>query len=512
MSADAPKPPPPEIPETPNNGSSQGDDEISHTTMEDIDTADSYSSGPEGEVANSDAPAGPQEPVNGDGETANPGADADGSDGPEDPGESADSGFPGHDETRHVAAEDIDAVDDADNGVHDGDAGSHPLQSEDPLPVPEDDGAATGPDPGVPEDQGKRNVESNGTDEVSVPAPETAADEKLAVPEKDAEAARHESDEDVTGRPSEEPTDRPEPGDASVEVQGGDDSRPAEIGEPNDAPGPFEVTEPEEPLDAGAPMETAVSDAAPLRSEAGDVSEHQAREGDASDSDEAPTPAEAPGQESESSETDVPVDEAASESADESDRADTQEALDPEDVSKRIDGLDDRKGGEGHAPGRHLDVTDKQLTDRLGTPVMKDGSPQFYPSTSPNYPGHLRLEKQKDPLTGDTTDGVHGGDHRCGPYATRFESAEDMVRADSYFRERFNETGVPPAQEVPIKDVLGEDAHERCTGYYLDPSDPSVVKEVDFEGGSIKPVYHMTSDGGIRLHTMYPNPRRGRHP
>jgi hypothetical protein len=99
-----------EIPETPDSGTSQGDDEPGHTTMEDIDAADSSSSGPEDDAANNDAPDGPQEPVNGDGETANPGKDADGSDGPKDPGEPADSGPPGHDETRHATAEDTDAI------------------------------------------------------------------------------------------------------------------------------------------------------------------------------------------------------------------------------------------------------------------------------------------------------------------------------------------------------------------------------------------------------------------
>jgi hypothetical protein len=434
MSADATEPPPPpEIPETRDNGSSQGEDEPGHATREDIDAADASSSGPEGNVADNDASDGPQEPVNGDRETASPGpADADSSDGPEDSGDPADSGSPGHDETRHAAAEDMDAVDDAHHGVHDDNAGSHPLQSEDPLPAPEDDGAATGGDPGVPESQEKGSV--------------------------DAEATRLESDEDVTGKPAEEPngshgeteepTDRPEPGDVSVEVQGGDDSRP-----PNPSEGEAPTEEPQDPETSSAEAQAQGPSESTQAPESVSVDEESSHE--------APMPAEAPGQEPESSETDVPADEAPSEPPDESDRAETLETLGPEDVSKRIDELDDWKGGEGHMPGRHLDVTDQQLTDRLGTAAIKDGSLQFYPPTNPNYPGHLRLEKQKDPLTGDTTDGVHGGDHRCGPYATRFDSPEDAVRADSYFRERFNETGVPPTQEVPIKDVLGDDAHER---------------------------------------------------
>ncbi|WP_432145972.1 hypothetical protein [Streptomyces sp. bgisy084] len=301
MSVDAPEPPPPpEIPETRDNGSSEGDDEPGHTTMEDIDAADSSSSGPEGDAPNNDASDGPQEPADGDGETANPGADADGSDGPEDPDEPADSGSAGHDLTRHTAAEDMDAVDDTDDGVHDGDVGSHPLQSEDPLSAPADDGAAIGPDPGVPESQEKRSAESNGADEESSLSPETAVDEELAVPEKDAEATRRESDEDVTGKPpeepngthrdTEEPTDRPEPTDTSVAGQDNADSRLAEAGEPDDAQDPLEVTEPEEPFDAGDPAETAVTDATAAHSDAGDVLEHRDQEEDASDSDDDPDP------------------------------------------------------------------------------------------------------------------------------------------------------------------------------------------------------------------------------
>ncbi|MFG2642905.1 hypothetical protein ACGFYP_18305 [Streptomyces sp. NPDC048370] len=189
--------------------------------------------------------------------------------------------------------------------------------------------------------------------------------------------------------------------------------------------------------------------------------------------------------------------------------AEPEEPEDPESVQQRIDELDDRKGGEGHAPGRHLDVTEGQLKDRLGRPILENGSPKLYGPAS-QYVGHMKLEEQNDPLTNSTVDGVHGGVHRCGAYATKFENPEDLVTADEYCRKYIEDNGIPP-DKVPIEDVLGEDGHERCQGLYLDPSDPDTALEVDFEGGFIKPVYHFR-DGAWQLHTMYPNPAYKRHP
>ncbi|MGW6565563.1 hypothetical protein [Streptomyces sp. NPDC054975] len=210
-------------------------------------------------------------------------------------------------------------------------------------------------------------------------------------------------------------------------------------------------------------------------------------------------------------ESDGTDDDAVSDSSEDGDteRTTSDETLDPEAVKQRIDELDDRKGGEGHAPGRHLDVTEDQLKDRLGKPILENGSPKLYGPNS-QYVGHMKLEQQKDPLTNSTVDGVHGGVHRCGAYATKFENPEDLVTADEYCRKYIEDNGIPP-DKVPIEDVLGEDGHERCSGFYLDPSDPGTALKVDFEGGFIKPVYHF-QDGAWKLHTMYPNPAYVRHP
>ncbi|WKU45216.1 hypothetical protein Q3V23_14690 [Streptomyces sp. VNUA116] len=185
--------------------------------------------------------------------------------------------------------------------------------------------------------------------------------------------------------------------------------------------------------------------------------------------------------------------------------------MDPKVVDERIKELDDRQGGQGHAPGRHLHPDNKALTDRLGTVLRdSDGAPKMYGPNS-NYPGLVKSENNIDPLTGTTVDGVSGGVHRVGAFATRFDNAEDMVRADAYFRDEMARTGYEP-METPIEDVLGPGAHERFTGYYRDPANLNEFKPVDFEGGTILPVYRLLPDGQYRLHTMFASPAPGRHP
>ncbi|MDK0521996.1 hypothetical protein [Streptomyces sp. ML-6] len=190
---------------------------------------------------------------------------------------------------------------------------------------------------------------------------------------------------------------------------------------------------------------------------------------------------------------------------------DAAQPTDPKAVDERIKELDDRQGGQGHAPGRHLYPNDQVLTDRLGT-VLRDsnGAPKLYGPNS-NYPGLVKSENNVDPLTGTTVDGVTGGIHRVGAFATRFDNAEDMVRADAYFREEMARTGSEP-METSISDVLGPGAEKRFTGYYRDPANLNEFKPVNFEGGTIVPVYRLLPDGQYRLHTMFANPAPGRHP
>ncbi|MGW5926322.1 hypothetical protein ACWF2L_08740 [Streptomyces anulatus] len=185
--------------------------------------------------------------------------------------------------------------------------------------------------------------------------------------------------------------------------------------------------------------------------------------------------------------------------------------MDPKVVDERIKELDDRQGGQGHAPGRHLHPDDQALTDRLGS-VLRDsnGAPKLYGPNS-NYPGLVKSENNIDPLTGTAVDGVTGRAHRVGAFATRFDNAEDMVRADTYFRAEMARTG-EEAVETSIDDVLGPGAEGRFTGYYRDPANLNEFKPVNFEGGTIMPLYRQLPDGTYRLHTMFANPAPGRHP
>jgi len=166
---------------------------------------------------------------------------------------------------------------------------------------------------------------------------------------------------------------------------------------------------------------------------------------------------------------------------------------------------------QGHAPGRHVKPDEVALQTRLGTTLTNpDGSPKTYTSASSNA-GHVKSTDFIDPMTGTTQDHDHGGPHKCGPYATKYKEAEDLVAVDDYCRDYIKANGHPPTS-VQIEDVLGPEGHERFAGYYKDPTDPSKYLPVDFEGGAITVVYLDDGNGGFRLLTSYANPAPGKHP
>ncbi|MEV6601722.1 hypothetical protein AB0M36_33440 [Actinoplanes sp. NPDC051346] len=156
---------------------------------------------------------------------------------------------------------------------------------------------------------------------------------------------------------------------------------------------------------------------------------------------------------------------------------------------------------QGHGPQRHHDPTDEQLAARMGDPILdpQTGEPLLKDN------GHVQAQNKIDPMTGTTVDGVHGGVHRCGDYATRIDSPEDYVAADRYMREQIGETG-PAAARRPISEVLGPDAHERMTGYFHDPDAPGQLKRVDFTGGTIFALYEPLPNGDLKLRTLYVEP------
>ncbi|MCX5582038.1 hypothetical protein ACFV0H_23160 [Streptomyces erythrochromogenes] len=181
--------------------------------------------------------------------------------------------------------------------------------------------------------------------------------------------------------------------------------------------------------------------------------------------------------------------------------------LTEEQIADRISEL----ANEGHATGRHLDVSDEALQKRLGEVRYKDGSPVIY-GPNADYSGLFKGVDQVDPLTGNTTDGENPAKkHYCGPYSTRFDKAEDMVRADMYFRVKLD--GGEDVGPTAIADILGPDAHRNFTGFYRDPANPGEFKPVDFEGGTIRPQYRLDdATGAWKLHTMMIDPAPRRHP
>lgn len=147
---------------------------------------------------------------------------------------------------------------------------------------------------------------------------------------------------------------------------------------------------------------------------------------------------------------------------------------------------------QGHGPQRHEgEVTTQQLTDRA-------------------VQGH-------DPMTGTTRDGVHRGLHKYGRHATRFKNPGDYVDADETLRANpAFETEKQTAKNqnmtrftvtLPIGNVLGPDFAAKLEGVTREGSarHPTGFHATDFTGGNVKAIYHMQTDGGYHLVTLYPD-------
>ncbi|PYC86161.1 hypothetical protein C7C46_05870 [Streptomyces tateyamensis] len=197
-------------------------------------------------------------------------------------------------------------------------------------------------------------------------------------------------------------------------------------------------------------------------------------------------------------------------------------------VATRIDALDK----EGHGVGRHLDVTDDQLKDRLGTPVMQGPAHAQVPAY--DNKGYVVSTNKIDPLHGpkakeklqppdlyldaDVKPGESPRNHKCGTYATAFGDNESFMYADQYARGRIPET---PPHEVTFSpgDAWGPGDHsDRLRGYYVDPKEPLDAagnvryRNVDFTGATIKAIYRPDGNGGFKLHTMFPEPLNHHNP
>lgn len=148
---------------------------------------------------------------------------------------------------------------------------------------------------------------------------------------------------------------------------------------------------------------------------------------------------------------------------------------------------------EGHGPQRHEGaVTKPQLTSRAFS--------------------------KHDPMTGTTTDGVHGGTHKCGKHATRFKTpgayvdADEAMRADpAYSTEKAasatrGETRF--AVTLTLQQVMGPGYEAELEGVTRLGSNnhPTGTADTVFTGGTLKAIYDVLPDGSVVLVTMYPNP------
>lgn len=157
---------------------------------------------------------------------------------------------------------------------------------------------------------------------------------------------------------------------------------------------------------------------------------------------------------------------------------------------------------EGHGPQRHEgQVTMQQLEERT-----------LY---------------KKDPMTGTTRDGVHGGKHQCGRHATKVNSEEAYVRADQHLRgsEEFKRNLEKAEKEgrrsfdveKSLEEIYGKDyerhvsgirrggTNEFPTGKFTGSGPPA---RTNFKNGTMKGIYRKQNDGSWGTYTLYPNPHK----
>lgn len=151
---------------------------------------------------------------------------------------------------------------------------------------------------------------------------------------------------------------------------------------------------------------------------------------------------------------------------------------------------------EGHGPQRHgSQITQQQLTDRA--------------------------MHGKDPMTGTTTDGVHGGTHGYSKDATKINSDESYVAGENKLRnsDEFRrktadaddnaETRVV-IEDQKLEDIYGPDYKDHVSGQTRQGSrnDPTGTTPTDFTDGTMTGIYDKDpGSGDWKLVTMYPDPK-----
>ena len=163
-------------------------------------------------------------------------------------------------------------------------------------------------------------------------------------------------------------------------------------------------------------------------------------------------------------------------------------------VKDKMDNL--RNGGPGaHGPQRHgPDITEQQLKDRA--------------------------MHGKDPMTGTTTDGVHGGTHGYGKTASKVNSEEAFAKAADHVdgSQGFKDAKAAAeaagedafAVDTPLADIYGPNYKDNVSGVTRTGSknNPTGTTPADFTDGTMKSVYKKDpATGEWYQYTMYPNPK-----
>jgi hypothetical protein len=183
---------------------------------------------------------------------------------------------------------------------------------------------------------------------------------------------------------------------------------------------------------------------------------------------------------------------------------------------------------QGHAPQRHLDATDQQLEQRLGTPVMQ--GPKGKETVSMQN-GYVASTKKVDPAN-TAAHGLPDTDpnkyldnypnaagnavkHKCGSFSTAFGNEESMVDAEAAAHKAIpaGSTDVHHVVSIDAKTAIGDDGLNALRGRYIDPANPlsstgSInYKNVNFTGSAITAVWARgDATQPWKLTTMYPEP------
>lgn len=189
---------------------------------------------------------------------------------------------------------------------------------------------------------------------------------------------------------------------------------------------------------------------------------------------------------------------------------------------------------QGHAPQRHLDATDQQLEQRLGTPVVQGKVPKV----QMNADGYVISTKKVDPAN-TAAHGLPDSDpnkyldnysknaagnpnkHKCGSFSTAFGNEQSMVSAEAEARKAIpaGSTSTHEVVSIDAKTAIGDDGVNALRGKYIDPANPlsstgSInYKDVNFANSKITAVW--SRDDATKpwsLTTMYPEPDQAVNP